>query len=269
MVLCFAITACAFSGGVVPAISSASAGVLAMIGGVWGGGGGHLLTLLTEQAHLQTRRSPSGNAPAVAAAPGAALVVVRFPLNNSALRRGGGRSRPPTHPPSDPPPTEVIGPNFAPGLQPIRNFLWRLWRHQFRPKIFFFGPLPPIALGPVLGGGSLGRAPPTHPPTHPPPHHPRTHPPSTPLPHLLKWNSGCGCGCDDGYTCVLSTALTMGMAVHCIGCCCSSAARGCWCTQYTLGRLQSTPMLLLCPCWAKSHRGQKGRPLGTPLPQPS
>ena len=34
-----------------------------------------------------------------------------------------------THPsPLDPPPPQKIGPNFLPGLRPIKKFLWRLWR---------------------------------------------------------------------------------------------------------------------------------------------
>ena len=33
-----------------------------------------------------------------------------------------------TPPPGTPPPSYKIGPNFLPGLPPIKNFLWRLWR---------------------------------------------------------------------------------------------------------------------------------------------
>ena len=50
-----------------------------------------------------------------------------LPLNKSApVEGGGGVPDHPTPPSQTPLPLYVIGPNFAPGLRPIKFFLWRL-----------------------------------------------------------------------------------------------------------------------------------------------
>ena len=55
---------------------------------------------------------------------------IRAPFNNAAPLGVGG----PPPPPPDPP--QKIGPNFLPGLQPIKNFLWCLRRQLVQTKIF-------------------------------------------------------------------------------------------------------------------------------------
>ena len=54
-----------------------------------------------------------------------------FCLTTQHLREGGawGGLTPPTHPHGPPPPPRISDwANFSPGLQPIKNFLWCLWR---------------------------------------------------------------------------------------------------------------------------------------------
>ena len=59
----------------------------------------------------------------------------RVLLNNSASPGGGGLT-PPTHPLRTPPPLLSDWANFSPGLQPIKNFLWRLQPKSVEAKKF-------------------------------------------------------------------------------------------------------------------------------------
>ena len=78
---------------------------------------------------------------------------------------GGGGLTPPSNPPSDPPPPILSDwANFSLGLQPIKNFLWRLQRKSVVAKNIFSVPLAPLTTHGLLGRTTAPPPPPLDPP---------------------------------------------------------------------------------------------------------